>query len=309
MKTLLKTLMFFLFLFYQCRGQGIMDIKTDKSNYSYGDSIEVRVTIANNTDTSFSIWGSSSCIARIGFNSVPFQIACTADYTEFKFLPHTARTWIWNLKPDVLGIPDKNGEQNIYAYCGGYRDSTTITAPKYYGGRLALSYKITVPKEEIQKLRDSLNASVLYSDTLKGLGVISEEWQIKNYSVDSLVNVYTSDTLLEYIEVERPLHFINEIVSSVRNPEEIPEEFVLYQNFPNPFNPSTTISYKLSVVCQVDLNIYNLIGKKVAVLVNERQKPGVYEIDFNSWNLPSGVYFYKLKAGQFIQTKKMILLK
>jgi hypothetical protein len=90
---------------------------------------------------------------------------------------------------------------------------------------------------------------------------------------------------------------------------EIPKQFELYQNFPNPFNPATKIRYSIAKEGLVTLKIYNVIGEEVVTLVKEERSAGVYEINFNAASLPSGVYFYQVKAGDFIQTKKMILLK
>ncbi|MCH8942325.1 MAG: T9SS type A sorting domain-containing protein [Bacteroidetes bacterium] len=89
----------------------------------------------------------------------------------------------------------------------------------------------------------------------------------------------------------------------------IPDIFSLSQNYPNPFNPSTVISFQLSSVSKVSLKVYDLLGREVAVLVNEEKPAGIYKVNFNAGNLPSGVYFYKMKAGSFVQTKKLILMK
>ncbi|MBS1494803.1 MAG: T9SS type A sorting domain-containing protein [Bacteroidetes bacterium] len=91
----------------------------------------------------------------------------------------------------------------------------------------------------------------------------------------------------------------------------IPSEFSLHQNYPNPFNPSTVIRYQLSVAGFTTLRIFDLLGKEVATLVNEKQNAGSYAVDFNSseFNLPSGIYFYTLNAGEFKQTRKMVLVK
>jgi hypothetical protein len=89
----------------------------------------------------------------------------------------------------------------------------------------------------------------------------------------------------------------------------IPNDFILYQNYPNPFNPSTTIAYGLPTSAHVTLNIYNMLGQRVIALINENQIEGYHEIKFNSENLPSGIYCYQLKAENFIQTKKLTIIK
>jgi photosystem II stability/assembly factor-like uncharacterized protein len=86
-------------------------------------------------------------------------------------------------------------------------------------------------------------------------------------------------------------------------------EFLLSQNYPNPFNPTTKIEFRIADFGFVNLKVYDILGREVAILVNEEKPAGEYEIEFNAANLPSGIYFYQLKAGQFSQTKKMILLK
>jgi uncharacterized Ntn-hydrolase superfamily protein len=88
-----------------------------------------------------------------------------------------------------------------------------------------------------------------------------------------------------------------------------PERFYLYQNSPNPFNPSTTISWQSPVGSWQTLKIYDVLGNDVATLVNEFRPAGGYEIEFSAVNQPSGIYFYTLKAGNFLETKKMLLLK
>jgi hypothetical protein len=88
-----------------------------------------------------------------------------------------------------------------------------------------------------------------------------------------------------------------------------PNEFVLYQNYPNPFNPSTKISWQSTVGSWQSLKIFDVLGHEVQTLINEYKSAGRYEIRFDASGLPSGIYFYKLQAGNFIETKKMLLLK
>ena len=96
--------------------------------------------------------------------------------------------------------------------------------------------------------------------------------------------------------------------------DDLPKIYNLFQNYPNPFNPSTIIKYSIPNVetrhaSSVQLKVYNVLGQEVITLVNEQQKPGHYEVIFDATNLPSGTYFYRITAGNFIATKKLLLLK
>jgi len=97
--------------------------------------------------------------------------------------------------------------------------------------------------------------------------------------------------------------------SDIRNEGISIYKFDLIQNFPNPFNPTTTIYYRIPEKSTVSLKVFNLLGSEVISLVNEEKSAGSYQVEFSAVNLPSGIYFYRLQAGSSIETKKMILLK
>ena len=96
---------------------------------------------------------------------------------------------------------------------------------------------------------------------------------------------------------------------SVDVPEVIPVTYTLEQNYPNPFNPSTIIRYDVPKSSKVSLNVYDIMGKEVATLVNDVQAAGRYEVVFSAQNISSGVYFYRLAADGFVSVKKMVLMK
>jgi hypothetical protein len=89
----------------------------------------------------------------------------------------------------------------------------------------------------------------------------------------------------------------------------IPSEFNLAQNYPNPFNPSTKISWQSPIGSWQTLKVYNVLGNEVATLVDEYKSAGNYEVEFDASQLTSGIYFYKIQAGSFVETKKMVLLR
>lgn len=101
---------------------------------------------------------------------------------------------------------------------------------------------------------------------------------------------------------------LSDLITSVQDKNTLPAQYRLEQNYPNPFNPSTMISYQLPFNSQVTLKVYDILGREIATLVDERQSAGTYKIEFNK-PLASGVYLYRIQAGNFIESKKMILLK
>ena len=101
---------------------------------------------------------------------------------------------------------------------------------------------------------------------------------------------------------------LTEVSSSIGQPT-IPERSELSQNYPNPFNPSTTISYNLPKAARVTLKVYDILGREIATLVNDQKQPGSYRVTFDGSSLASGVYFYQLRAGNDVETRKLVLLK
>ena len=91
--------------------------------------------------------------------------------------------------------------------------------------------------------------------------------------------------------------------------EQLLSGYLLTQNYPNPFNPVTKIIYSLPKQDFVTLKVYDMLGKVIATLVNEEKSAGIYEVEFDGSNLSSGVYFYEIQAGNFFETKKLMLLK
>ena len=107
---------------------------------------------------------------------------------------------------------------------------------------------------------------------------------------------------------QRPL---SEVVTAVNEKYKgnVVNNFKLNQNYPNPFNPTTTISYQIPHNEFVTIRIYDALGREVQTLLNENKNAGSYNISFNGVNLSSGIYFYQLKAGNYISIKKMVLMK
>ncbi|MCX7876836.1 MAG: fibronectin type III domain-containing protein [Melioribacteraceae bacterium] len=155
---------------------------------------------------------------------------------------------------------------------------------------------------------------------------------ISNFTDESVINKKNYVYRLRGYNEDGYSDYSNEssILVGIEKNDNIPNEFKLEQNFPNPFNPETVIKYSIPLINHqqtndksnvilsssyseifVTLKIYDILGNEISTLVNEYQKPGIYNYTFSivNYNLPSGVYFYKLQAGEFVQIRKMILMK
>lgn len=127
---------------------------------------------------------------------------------------------------------------------------------------------------------------------------------IMGISSNSLVRVYSGREYLKDIFLE-----MGKIAGEIENEQILPKAFRLYENYPNPFNSSTTLKYEIPVQTYVDISLFDILGRKVQTIVSEEKPVGVFEIVFNASDLPSGIYFVRIKAGEFLKIGKMMLLK
>jgi hypothetical protein len=130
-------------------------------------------------------------------------------------------------------------------------------------------------------------------------------------SADGLYLFFNSDRIQQYNSNPYwvDAQVIYNLITDVEDEDSNPVDFYLSQNYPNPFNPNTTINFFIPKIEFVSLKIYDVLGTEITTLFNEEKSAGSYEVKFDATGLPSGVYFYLLKAGSFVETKKMVLLK
>jgi hypothetical protein len=165
--------------------------------------------------------------------------------------------------------------------------------------------------------RDIVDTVYLPEWTSFSVPFTADEWGVTTQEWDSLLsNVVDIRILID----PQPYHqdragldnfSISPFASDVENEEDeyLPMNFELRQNYPNPFNPSTKIKYSIPQSSNVVIKVFDILGSEIETIVNEEKPVGTYEITWHAEGLPSGVYFYQLKVGDFIETKKMILLK
>ena len=150
--------------------------------------------------------------------------------------------------------------------------------------------------------------------------LVSYFWNFGDGTTSTEANPTKEFTFSQEFEVELTVTDNQGATSTTKSPvnvtvvtsselENLPTEFSLNQNYPNPFNPTTVINYDIPEATNVVLTVYNMLGQKMTTLVNENKSAGRYSINFDATLFSSGVYIYRLEAGQFVSTKKMMLIK
>ena len=209
---------------------------------------------------------------------------------------------------DVGGVAGLNGNGGTVAYC--YATGTVSGSDKVGGvvGEIYDSAKVSNCYWNTQTLGISAGyGTITDGGTFSGAGLTTA--QMKLQSSFSGWDFTTLWSINSNINNGYP-YFASGIATSVKGGTDvITKTFSLLQNYPNPFNPSTKIMYQLPSSDNVSIKIYDVLGREVVSMVNEYKPAGTYTATFNASNIPSGVYFYQLKSGSFLQTKKMLLMK
>jgi hypothetical protein len=202
-----------------------------------------------------------------------------------------------------------NGEQDVYY---SYINDTTIvpvelvsfsafTAADVVTLNWSTSTELNNHGFEIDRSTDKRNWRTI--GFREGKGTTSEP---QLYSYSDILDIVSSKLYYRLKQIDFNGEFK---YSDIVEVEIAPSEFTLSQNFPNPFNPTTSIKYQIPELSFVKLKVYDVLGNKVVALVNEEKPAGSYEVEFDASKLVSGIYFYKLQAGNFVEIKKMVLLR
>lgn len=181
------------------------------------------------------------------------------------------------------------------------------------------SFGITSPEIELLSAQDSLEVSYPSGRSLDVYNKIQDDSDgeiggvipnirppLNDYTIDKMY-LQGIDAELEYAVQE--LNYMVGATGIKNEINQIPITYSLSQNYPNPFNPVTTISYQIPKMSYVELKVFDLLGREIAVLMNKETAAGKYDVKFDGSNLSSGVYFYRLKASGYVETKKLLLIK
>ena len=190
-----------------------------------------------------------------------------------------------------------------------YEDSSFLPSVAASGSVVHIVWAHEFPLNREIFYKRSTDNGLTWDSDIRLTNATAESWLPSATISDTILHVVWRDERDGNTEIYYKRN-TNANISAVEDDQTyIPRHFSLEQNYPNPFNPSTTISWQLPEASNVTLKIFNSLGREVETLVNEEKPAGTYELTWNAANLPSGVYFYRLQAGEFVEAKKMILIK
>jgi hypothetical protein len=271
-------------------------------------------------------------------NSFPFGIS-TGKMVQW-LIPAAAQTGGWNTPTPPLSGGMINA---IYVWIGGtyqlpsttynnfevlmgQTSLTTLTTGQFYSGPMdTVLYRASYPLQGslntwvrivldhskpyapdsglvLQIGQCNANISLTYPACQTSIGAIHRVWSVGGCPFTPYTTTSDGYVIHTGVNIVYPTGVSN-------NNNQVPGTYRLEQNYPNPFNPVTIISYSIPKAGNVKLTVFDILGREVAALVNENKTAGSYNIEFDASNLASGVYVYKMESGEFIQTKKMILIK
>ena len=193
-----------------------------------------------------------------------------------------------------------------------YKDLVIYTADTLIEGRVTIDGHNPGYAFKIYAFAQDTAQAAEWTDSTNGNFILPVSSKIYNYSIDvdqSGQNYYVDNIIAHPGDDSVIVNLSTSPTEAKQFPNSIPKKFALDQNYPNPFNPTTTIKYSIPQSGLVKLVVYNILGEEVKTLVNQEQPAGSYNINFNADNLSSGIYFYKINAGNYSAVKKMILLK
>jgi photosystem II stability/assembly factor-like uncharacterized protein len=227
----------------------------------------------------------SGSLYKINLNTGEATLIGTAtgvQYSSIAFNPGDGRLFasvskfVGNGKDMICIVDTSTADTTLIGLTGDGKSTPSIT----FNPKTGQLYGLKGTQAEVNKL--------ITISTLNGSGT-----EVASLGISGLQTIYISSII---VGVE------DEIIYE-------PTSYELYQNYPNPFNPSTKFRYSIPTQSKVVIKVYDILGNEVATLMDEEKTIGTYEITWNAEQLPSGVYFYQLKAGDYVNTKKMILLK
>jgi len=249
-------------------------------------------------------------VSSVAPNAVEFDIYLQQTNSKEASFNYIIGQYFFNFNPDIA-----NGGKLTYSIVRSELPAAFIPRnPSVSGNQLRLAMNAVGSKENLPVISDKSPGTLIARMRLETSAESMKDVPLELVNRGGPENPYTkifsyADNKIVDITNQAEVSTDNLQIPGNTTNTEIPKEYAIAQNYPNPFNPSTSIKFDIPNLSEVKLAVYDLTGREIALLVNETLEPGSYSYTWNASQLSSGIYFYRIKAGSFVQTKKMVLIK
>jgi hypothetical protein len=272
---------------------GAVAINYGRIDLSWHDNAtnETGYTLQRRTDTTSS-W---AAITNLSTNTISFSDNGVSDGTKYFYRAYASN------------IAGNSAPSNVANAITPMQPPTNLTAAQMQGAAIKLTWQDNSSSELGYYIERKLGSSGTYATTdsvVSNVAAFTDTKGVPGNNYFYRVRGYNSAVTSAYSnEVNITLTGITSDGTG------IPDKFGVSQNYPNPFNPTTVIMYQLPVSSEVTLKVYDMLGKEITTLVNKHEDAGFHSAVFVASNLPSGIYFYRMQAGKYSETKKLTVLK
>jgi hypothetical protein len=272
------------------------------------DSVSIVPELVNRYSSTSIVWGIIPSGNRINNQIFEFSNNSMLRHGQVSLFPDSLRFTHLTPPSELVLFPAVyNASWNVSflgtdtTYVQGV--ATNISSTNYTKSTIIDGYgTLSLPDTNFECLRmKRIHATPQPSD--------NEYWYLTKDGTLLIVNGAISQPDTGIVQILNVVLFKGATPTDINKLSKMPYKFSLYQNFPNPFNPSTKIKYELPKTEKIKIEIFNMLGQKIKTLVNKTISVGLHEVEFNSGNLPSGVYLYRISAGEVQEVKKMVLLR
>ncbi len=289
----------------------VSSAETNKATYAYGETILFRYTITNVTDEPVRfVIGCPNIPANISYGPLPGVQQCITAKLPFRFAPRSSRTWVWEIIPNVYGVPVSSGKQTITADFGGslLPAAASFQAPQYLGGRLQVGLANGVALADVQDVAQALNAVLIERGFYNSYLV-----EISGTTLEDAIASYEDDPRFRYIEASRSI-YPNGGSPPITTPDPTYGEAsldapILTAPGPNPFTTSTSFALTVPTAGPVHVEVYDLLGRRVATLHDGPLSAAEHHFTFTARTLPAGLYVVRASGQGFSKTRRVTLAR
>jgi hypothetical protein len=284
--------------------------ETNRAEYAYGETIELRYTITNESSESITLSSSTNCAIGFTFGSftAPGNGGCPAIEVHFDFAPGSSWMWAWQIIPNEHGVPEHSGEQVISAHFDDddFIAETSIIAPQYLGGRISFGLADGFTLDDVQGVADTLNAILIYQHDAGGNP--GGWWETSGITLQEAVETYAEDSRFRWFTITREIFPEASYTTDGEDGAPPPSSPVLTAAHPNPFAASTSFALTVPESGPTRVEVFDVLGRRVAVLHDGPLAAGPeHRFTFHAATLPSGLYVVRASGEGFTQTRRVTL--